>query len=71
MDCRTGRVYFPANLPYVSYAFYEGDDYGLQFRKNSRLLVVNGARRQDPEMGKFYYLWQTNTLSLVRSELKH
>ncbi len=37
----------------------------LQHRKNSRLLIVAGAKN-DEEVGKFYYEWKNNRLRLIR-----
>jgi hypothetical protein len=70
VDSQTGRVYFPPDLPFVSYVTWYGDDFGLQFRLDSRLLVLHGSPKEEPIVGTFYYLWQTNTLTLIRSELK-
>ncbi|EEF56997.1 hypothetical protein [Pedosphaera parvula] len=70
IDSQSGRVYFPPELPYVTYTHWAGDDYGLQFRIDSRLLILHGSPQEKPEVGTFYYVWQTNTLSLIRSELK-
>ena len=69
VDCQTGHVYFPANLPYVTYTHYYGDDIGLQFRANSRLLIVNGSPKEASKTRRYYYLWQTNALRLLRSDL--
>lgn len=70
VDSQTGRAYFPPDLPFVSHVSWDGDDFGLQFRLDSRLLVLHGSPKEEPRVGTFYYLWQTNTLTLIRSELK-
>ena len=70
VDSRTGRVYFPAELPFVSYVSWDGDDFGLQFRLDSKLLVLHGSPKEEPRVGTFYYVWQTNRLTLIRSESK-
>jgi len=71
VDVQTGRVYFPPELPFVSYVNWDGDDFGLQFRIDSRLLVLHGSPKEESRVGTFYYLWQTNTLRLIRSDLKN
>ena len=70
VDSQTGRVYFPPELPFVTWTGWEGDDFGLQFRIDSRLLVLHGSPQEDTNVGTFYYLWQTNTLRLIHSEWK-
>jgi len=67
VDCKTGKVNFPANLSYVT---WEGDDPGFKFRVDSRLLIVHDALLEESKRGNFYYLWETNRLRLIRSELK-
>src|ERR1700690_2174595 len=70
VDSQTGRVYFPPELSSVTYVNWHGDDVGLQFRLDSRLLVVHSSPEEQPKVGTFYYVWQTNTLRLIRSELQ-
>jgi hypothetical protein len=70
VDSQTGHVYFPPELPYVTWADWEGTNFGLQFRIDSRLLVLHGSPEEKPQSGTFYYMWQTNKLRLIRSELK-
>jgi hypothetical protein len=41
------------------------DEDRLQFRKNSSLLIVAGAKN-DEEIGKFYYVWKNKCLRLIR-----
>jgi hypothetical protein len=67
IDCKTGRVYFPPQLPYVTYVHWNGDDPGLQFRIDSRLLILNGSPQEEETNGSFYYLWTTNQLQLICS----
>jgi hypothetical protein len=70
VDSQTGRVYFPPELPYVSFVYWDGDDAGLQFRLDSRLIVLHGSPKEEPKVGTFYYVWQTNTLRLIHVDLK-
>jgi hypothetical protein len=59
-----GRVYFPGELKGVGAGFGELSDTDLlQYRKNSRLLIVSGytggtAESDSPEYGVSYLLWQ-------------
>jgi hypothetical protein len=70
VDSQTGRVYFPPELPYVTWTGYEGTSFGLQYRIDSSLLVLHGSPEEKPQIGTFYYVWQTNVLRLVRTELQ-
>jgi len=70
VDSQTGQVYFPPELPYVTWTDWDDDEYGLKFQIDSKLLILHGSPREEPRVGTFYYLWQTNTLRLIRSELK-
>lgn len=70
VDCKTGHAYFSADLPYVTWTGWDGGDFGLQFRVDSRLLILCGSPQEEAKRGRFYYLWETNTLRLIRSDLK-
>jgi hypothetical protein len=70
VDSQSGQVYFPPELPFVTYTDWHGDDFGLRFRIDSRLLVLHGTPQEESRVGTFYYVWQTNTLTLIRSDLK-
>jgi hypothetical protein len=70
IDSQNGRVYFPSELPYVTWTGYEGTNFGLQYRIDSRLLVLHGSPKEKPQIGTFYYLWQTNSLRLIQTELQ-
>ena len=70
VDVQSGRVYFPPELPFVTYVDWYADDLGLQFRLDSRLLVLHGSPKEKARVGTFFYLWQTNSLGLIRSDLK-
>ncbi len=70
VDALTGKVHFSQVLPYVSWSASD-DPFGLQFRLNSRLLIVHGYRKEDPPRGTFYFLWDgasLNPLKAVPSE---
>jgi hypothetical protein len=70
VDSQSGHVYFPPELPYVTWTGYEGTNFGLQYRIDSRLLVLHGSPEEKPQIGTFYYVWQTNALRLIRTELQ-
>jgi len=70
VDCRTGKVYFSPELPYVTWTDWIGEDYGLKFQLDSKLLVLKGTPVEESKVGTFYYIWETNTLKLIRSDLK-
>ena len=59
VDATTGRVYFSDELPFVSWADWWEDQYGLKFRLDSRM-------EEDPK-GIFYYLWDGKNLRLIKS----
>jgi hypothetical protein len=65
IDARTGRVYFTPSLLTVAGLPDQKED-RLQFRKDSRLLIVVGARNEEGG-GKYYYEWKNNQLELRRS----
>jgi hypothetical protein len=69
VDCKTGKVYFIDEMPYVTWNRYPGKDPGLHFRLESRLLVLEGSPVDGPEKGKFFYLWEKNKLRQIRAEL--
>ena len=64
IDAKTGVVYFSDLISFVGGQLFQDED-RLQFQKNSRLLIVAGAK-DDEEIGKFYYEWKNNRLRLIR-----
>lgn len=66
VDQINGRVYFTKELLLVSYADYWEKDYGLNYRPDSRLLVVNGRPDEDKDKGRYYYEWKDNKLILIK-----
>ena len=68
IDARTGVVYFPDELAGVS-----GYDETFEFRKNSRLLIINGSPGSRSETGNgmaagtYFYEWKATRFRLVRS----
>ena len=64
IDARTGSVYFHRDALWVG-GLPGNDDDRIQFRKDSRLLVLVGARNDQGE-GKYYYEWTGTRLILIR-----
>lgn len=65
IDARTGNVYFTPSVLWVGGQPYQEED-RLQFRKDSRLLIVAGARN-DEGGGRYFYVWKHNRLKLIRA----
>jgi hypothetical protein len=73
IDTRTGIVYFPIELAGLGVAFNETEyvDKPLEYRKNSRLLILRGSpgvmdNEADKPIGTYYYQWSNNRLRLVK-----
>jgi hypothetical protein len=69
VDCKTGKVYFSPELPFVTWVGWEGADDGLHFRLDSRLIILKGSPLEEPKKGTFYLLWENDKLKLIRSDL--
>ena len=68
VDARTGRVYFNPKAASVMTVPYQDED-SLQFRIDSRLLVVSGyvwGLRHEQSEAKYYYEWRNNRFKLLR-----
>jgi len=69
-DARSGKVYFPSNLNDATALLVDTgnvDVATLNYRKNSRLLVVIGLPNENPKRaGASYYVWKSNKLQLIR-----
>ncbi len=65
IDAITGTVYFPAGLSRVSVAGLPEQQAGLQFRLDSKLLIVRGSPNEEDRTGTFYYVWEDNDLTLI------
>jgi hypothetical protein len=70
VDCANGKVHFSKELPFVSWAKWRDEKFGLEFRKDSRLLIVRGSRQEEEAMGTYFYLWDGKNLRLLNKELK-
>lgn len=72
IDGRTGKVYFPEQLGTLGVGYSENAyDEPLVFRKNSRLLVLNGMPGSADDSaevasGTYYYEWKNNRFDLIR-----
>ncbi|MGH9967421.1 MAG: hypothetical protein ACREBG_06260 [Pyrinomonadaceae bacterium] len=68
IDAQTGRVYFNPKALNVGTVPYQDED-SLQFRTDSRLLVVSGyvdGFRGYQSEAKFYYEWKNDRFRLIR-----
>jgi len=70
VDVKTGDVYFPPEVETVMVLLEQEDD-PLQYRAESRLLVITGKKEKpnfrDSGEGRFFYVWKNNRLALLRS----
>ncbi len=69
-DVGTGKVFFPPELEQAEALLVDTGDIGvetLNYRRDSRLLIVVGTTNEDPKTtGMSYYLWQSGKLRLLR-----
>jgi hypothetical protein len=66
IDARTGGVHFLPQLLHVLRVPFQAEE-PLQFRPDSRLLIVVGDRNLAGGEGKYFYEWVNNRLRLIRS----
>lgn len=77
INAKTGAVYFPDPLLGISWTSEIGDAEMLDYKKNSRLLIVNGyvaSGKKDvdgydemtEEFGTWYYEWMGTNLKLIK-----
>lgn len=73
IDARDGKVYWPLPL-YALGVWYDGNEYvdkPVEYRKNSRLLIIRGSPgvkdndREKPN-GEYYYEWTGKDLKQVK-----
>ena len=57
VDRSTGRVFFPDEFGPLSWAGWQGDDYGYVFRADSRLIRACGDPRESGRSACYYYVW--------------
>src|SRR5258708_31187108 len=74
IESRTGDVIWPDQFMNIDATYGEGySDEQLEFKKNSRLLIIHGrpgSRNENaktPTPGDYYYEWKGNRLHLLRS----
>lgn len=68
IDLKTGDVFFPPQVERVG-VNSDREEEPLDYRTNSRLLIVTGWREasgRDGVEGKFFYEWKDNRLRLIR-----
>lgn len=69
-DAATGKVTFPPNLRVATALLFDTGQVNvetLNYRRNSRLLIVAGSPNEDERRtGLSYYLWGAGKLRLVR-----
>ena len=65
INAKTGTVYFHPDALWIG-GLPGNDEDRIQFRKNSRLFVLAGARNDQGE-GKYYYEWTGTRLKLIRT----
>ena len=72
IDAKTGAVFFPRELNGFGVWFWGEKDYdAVQFKPDSRLLVVSGfpaseGEGDEPKSGLYYYEWTGTRLRLVK-----
>jgi hypothetical protein len=70
LDANTGTVFFPPKLRVASALLLDTGDTDvdtLNYRQNSRLLIVFGTPNENPKNdGMSYYLWRSDKLTLIR-----
>lgn len=73
IDARTGTVYLPRELGGFGVWYFSDDPNAeaLEFKANSRLLVLSGypateMNLDEPKTGLYYYEWTGNRLRLVK-----
>ena len=77
IDGRTGSVFWPDQFANLDASYGEGySEEQIEFRKNSRLLIIHGrpgSYRENAKIlpsGDHYYEWKNDRLRLIRSEIK-
>src|SRR5437868_1859738 len=71
IDAKTGMVYLPDEIAGFMVWFWNDNDEALQFKPNSRLLVLSGAPASEansgsPKTGLYYYEWTGTRLKLIK-----
>jgi len=67
IDAEAGQVFFPENLKLVAYHMVTDQSSPIEFRLDSRLLIIRGAPNDGDETGIFYYEWDGRRLTLLKS----
>lgn len=64
LDQKTGQAYTLAGVDAIVGAM-GNDDERVDFRLDSRLLIISGSFNEKPPEGKFYYLWTGQRLERI------
>jgi len=74
IDTFTGKIHWPEQFYNVDATYGEGySDVQLDFKKNSRLLIIHGRPGSKDDSGysgppgDYYYEWRSNAFHLIRS----
>lgn len=72
IDARTGQTLYPDEFFNIDATYGDGySDIQLDFKKNSRLLIIHGRpgskkENADSKPGDYYYEWKNNRLRLLK-----
>lgn len=67
LDQNTGQAYTLPNVDAIVGAMGNGDE-RVDFRLDSRLLIISGSFNEKPPEGRFYYLWTGQRLKPIFTE---
>ena len=67
LDQNTGQAYTLPSVDAIVGAMGNGDE-RVDFRLDSRLLIISGSFNEKPPEGKFYYLWTGQRLKRIFTE---
>jgi hypothetical protein len=71
VDARTGQIYFHPEISSITTGMDQEDK--LQYRLNSRLLIVTGRIRDEEghhKDGRYYYEWERNQFRMLQAARK-
>jgi len=70
VEACTGRVYFPPKVKLNAYHAVTDESEPLDYRLDSRLLILRGSPNDTDETGVFYYEWTGTDLRLISKVLR-
>ena len=65
IDTRTGKIF--ENLPFDMVVVPPGELHGLSYRRESRLLIVEGFVNESKKPTRSFYVWEGTTFRLVQT----